>query len=115
MIENAADLLTTPLKVKFDPKVMRLNDIVPGNLLTSDGKPLLPPLKNIQNDTGEATVTLTRAPSAGGVSGSGTLVTLIFQAVAKGTTAVTLSDVTLRNSKLEQIPAPLPQLTVTVK
>jgi general secretion pathway protein D len=115
LIENAADLFTAPLRLKFDPKVVRLNDVVPGSLLTSDGKPILPPSKNILNDTGEATVTLSRAPGAGGVSGSGTLVTFVFQAVGKGTTTVSLSGMTMRDSKLQQIQAATPQLTVTVR
>jgi general secretion pathway protein D len=115
MIENAKDLFTAPLKVKFDPKVIRLNDVVPGALLTSDGKQILPALKNILNDTGEASVTLSRAPGAGGVSGSGTLVTFVFQAVAKGSSAVTVTDLMLRDSTLQQIPAAPPPLTVTVR
>jgi general secretion pathway protein D len=115
LIENASDLFTTPLHLKFDPKVVRLNDVVPGGLLTSDGKPILPPSKNILNDTGEATVTLTRAPGAGGVSGSGTLVTFVFQAVGKGSTTVSLEGMAMRDSKLNQIQAAPPRLTVTVK
>jgi general secretion pathway protein D len=115
MVENAADLFTAPLKLKFDPKVLRLNDVAPGTLLTSDGKQTLPASKNILNDTGEASVTLSRAPGAGGVSGSGTLVTFVFQAVAKGSTTVSVTDLTLRDSKLQQIPAALPQLTVNVR
>src|SRR5439155_26316031 len=88
MIENASDLFTVPFRVKFDPKIVRLNDVNAGNLLTSDGKPVLPPSKNIMNDTGEAQVTLSRLPGSGGVSGSGVLVTFVFQSVGKGTSAV---------------------------
>ncbi len=115
LIENAADLFTAPLRLKFDPKVVRLNDVVPGSLLTSDGKPILPPSKNILNDTGEASVTLSRAPGAGGVSGSGTLVTFVFQAVGKGATTVSLTGMTMQDSKNQQIQAAPPQLTVTVR
>lgn len=114
-IDNAQDLFTAPLRVKFDPKVVRLNDVAPGTLLTSDGKPILPASKNILNDTGEATVTLSRAPGAGGVTGSGTLVTFIFQAVAKGSTPVSITEITLRDSKLQPIPSTAPRVTVTVR
>ena len=88
VIDNPADLFTVLMKLKFDAKVLRLNDVVIGKLLTSDGKQILPPSKNIMNDTGEASVTLSRAAGAGGASGSGTLVTFIFQAAGKGTSGM---------------------------
>jgi len=114
-VENASDLFSTPLRVKFDKNFLRLNDVVPGNLLSSDGQPVMAPSKNILNDTGEASVTLSRIPGSGGVNGVGTLVTFVFQAMAKGTTTVSFTDFALRDSKLQQIPARPPQLTVTVR
>jgi general secretion pathway protein D len=115
MVENASDLFSAPLRIKFDPKIVRLNDITAGGLLGSDGKPTLPPSKNILNDTGEASVTLSRVPGAGGVSGGGALVTFVFQAMAKGTTTVSFTDFALRDSKLQQIPAATQPLTITVR
>jgi len=115
MVENVSDLFTAPLRLQFDPKILRLNDVTPGGFLSSDGKPLMPMSKNIMNDTGEVSVTLSRAPGAGGVSGSGTLVNFVFQAQAKGTATVSLPDFALRDSKLQQISGAPPQLTVTVR
>jgi general secretion pathway protein D len=114
MVENAADLAATPLQVRFDPKVLRLNDVVRGNLLTSDGQQVAFS-KNILNDTGEATVNVSRFPSTGGVSGSGSIVTLVFQAVGRGDTVVTAPQLTLRNSQSQPILTATPQLTVHVK
>jgi general secretion pathway protein D len=114
-VENATDLFTVPLRVTFDPKIVRLNDVVPGNLLTSDGKQLLPPSKNIQNDNGEASVVLTRAPGAGGVTGSGALATFVFQAVGRGTANIAFPDLALRNSQLQQAPASVAPLAIIVK
>ena len=37
--------------------------------------------ENIRNDTGEATITLARLPGSPGVTGTGGLITLTFQAV----------------------------------
>jgi hypothetical protein len=67
------------------------------------------------NDTGEASVTLSRAPGAGGMSGSGTLMNFIFQAAAPGTTTVSLPDFALRDSKLQPISGAPPALTITVR
>src|SRR5262249_48588787 len=84
-VENASDLFTVPMSISFDKSIVRLNDITPGPLMTSDGKQLLAPSKNIQNDAGAATFVMTRAPGSGGVNGSGVLATLSFQAVGRGT------------------------------
>jgi len=115
VVDGATDLFTTPFRINFDPKVVRLNDVTPGNLLTSDGKQLLPASKNIMNDTGDASITLTRVPGSGGVSGSGTLATFVFQAIARGTTTISFADIALRDSKLQQIPAAATPLTITVR
>jgi general secretion pathway protein D len=113
MVENAADLASTPMLVRFDPKVLRLNDVVRGNLLTSDGQQVAFS-KNVLNDTGEATVNVSRFPTTGGVSGSGSLVTLVFQAVGRGDTIVTVPQLTLRNSQSQPILTAAPQLSVSV-
>src|SRR5439155_4186285 len=114
MVENAADLAATPMQIRFDPKVLRLNDVVRGNLLTSDGQQVAFS-KNILNDTGEASVNVSRFPSTCGVSGSGSIVTLVFQAIGRGQTVVTAPQLTLRNSQSEPILTATPQLTVKVK
>src|SRR5262249_25210656 len=100
-VENATDLFAVPFRIAFDPKIVRLNDIVPGNLLTSDGKQILPPTKNTQTAAGDASIALTRAPGAGGVSASGTLATLVFQAVGRGAATISFADIALRNSQLQ--------------
>ena len=114
MVENATDLAAAPLQVRFDPKVLRLNDVVRGNLMASDGQQVAFS-KNVLNDTGEATVNVSRFPSTGGVSGSGSIVTLVFQAIGRGDTVVTAPQLTLRNSQSQSIVTATPQLTVHVK
>jgi hypothetical protein len=114
MVENAADLASTPMQIRFDPKVLRLNDVARGNLLTSDGQQVAFS-KNILNDTGEATVNVSRFPTTGGVSGSGSIVTLVFQAVGRGEATVAVPHLVLRNSQSRPILTATPQFTVTVK
>jgi general secretion pathway protein D len=114
IVENAADLASTPLQIRFDPKILRLNDVVRGNLLASDGQQVTFS-KNILNDTGEATVTANRFPATGGVTGSGSIVTLVFQAVGRGDTVVTVPSLTLRNSQSQAILTATPHLAVSVK
>jgi len=103
-VDNAADLFGAPMRLKWDPKVLRLNDVSRGPLLASDGQqPIF--TRNIRNDEGEAVVVLNRAAGAPGVSGSGTLLTLTFQAVGKGSTAVSVLDLSLRNAQMQPVAA----------
>jgi general secretion pathway protein D len=114
MVENAADLFAAPLQVRFDPKILRLNDVVRGNLLSGDGQQVVFTF-NILNDAGEATINLNRFPGTGGVSGSGALLTFTFQAVGRGSTTVSIPQLTLRNSQQQPLVSAAPQLPVTVK
>jgi general secretion pathway protein D len=102
-VENARDLAgASPLRIKFDPKFLRLTSIQQGNLLGSDNQ-RVNFSENTQNDVGEASVTLNRAAGAGGISGSGTLITLTFQGVGKGPSQVVLTETNLRNSQNQPI------------
>ena len=114
LVENATDLASTPMQVRFDPKILRLNDVVRGNLLASDGQQVAFS-KNVLNDTGEATVNVSRFPTTGGVTGSGSIVTLVFQAVGHGDTVITVPQLVLRNSQSQPILTASPQLAVTIK
>ncbi|MGH9666838.1 MAG: cohesin domain-containing protein, partial [Bryobacteraceae bacterium] len=113
-IENAEDLVSAPVKIKYDPKILRLNDITPGDLLTRGNQNVTSP-KDIRNDTGEATITITRAPGAGGVNGSGTLATLSFLAIGKGATQIAVTEAGLKNSKQQPVTVQPPVLNVTVQ
>ena len=108
------DLFSAPMKIKYDPKVLRVVEVKPGGLLGGDGKRVVFS-ENTLNDAGESSVLLNRVPGAGGVSGSGVLVVITFQAVAPGSTGVSLSDLTLRDATLQTRTVQLPRMAVNVK
>jgi general secretion pathway protein D len=114
IIENATDVTSAPMQISFDPKVVKLNDAGRGDFFSSDGQvPLF--TKNIQNDAGAAAMNLNRLPNSPGVSGSGVLTTLIFQSVAKGSTTVTVPNLTVRNTQGQVVFSGSPQMTINVK
>jgi general secretion pathway protein D len=113
-VENATDLYGAPLRLKFDPKRLRLNEVTRGNFLAGDGQNIIF-TRNIQNDLGEVTINLNRLPGAGGVSGNGTLVTLVFQTLAPGAAKVAVSEAPLRNSQLQPITVAAPETVITVQ
>ena len=54
----------SPLRVKWDPAVLRLTDITPGDLLSRNGG-AVSSIKDVRNDAGEATLNVSRAAGAG--------------------------------------------------
>ena len=113
-IENGADVFSVAVRVKWDPKVLRLNSIAPGQFLAADGQNLKAPV-DIRNEVGEATVTLSRLPGAPGVGGSGPLATFAFTAMAPGATNISVTELTPKNSKQEAIEVTPPAVAVVVK
>ena len=80
-LNGAADASSiSPLRIKWDPAVLRLTDIAPGDLLSRSGG-AVSSIKDVRNDAGEATLNVTRTGGSG-VSGSGPVAVLNFVAVA---------------------------------
>ncbi len=112
--QNMTDLASAPVKVRWDPKVLRLEMISPGALLTQDGKIVAPSL-DIRNDTGDASIEVNRVAGSSGVSGTGPLFQLTFTAVGKGTTTVSVTEAPLKNSAKQPIAVQPPSVSVTVQ
>jgi general secretion pathway protein D len=114
VMDNGADIASAPLTIRFDPRALKLLDVLRGDFLASDGQqPVF--TKNILNDAGIATIQLNRQPGTPGVNGGGVLVTLQFQAVGRGNTVVNLQNLQIRNSQGLPIAAGAPQFQVTVQ
>jgi general secretion pathway protein D len=114
-VHQAKDLTSAPFHLKWDPKLLSLNKVTPGALI-GDGSPQVnPPTIDIRNDSGEATISLSRVAGSGGVSGSGPLVTLSFTALGKGAGTIIVDDTTFRNSKQEGTKMTGPSLPVTIQ
>lgn len=113
--ENVNDLLSASAHIQFDPKMLRITQISAGDLpLRNAGQ--LQPSQNILNEVGSADVSISRGPATPGISGSGGLFSITFQAVGSGNTSVVVSNVTMSSSTSQPIPSNLPApLTVSVK
>jgi len=102
------------MRVKWDPKVLRLNDVHKGTLFAGNGDQNVFD-KAITPQSGEASITLSRKAGAAPVNGSGSLVTLVFQAVGKGATAVRIIDADFKTSQQQPVAVNPPALNVTVE
>ncbi|HEY2845533.1 MAG TPA: cohesin domain-containing protein, partial [Bryobacteraceae bacterium] len=114
-LNGAADAFAvTPLRVKWDPAVLRLTDITPGDLLSRSGG-AVSSIKDVRNDAGEATLNVSRPAGTAGVSGSGPVAILNFVAVARGNASVTVTELGLKNAQLQALPVSLGAVSVAVQ
>ncbi len=113
-VDNATDLQSVEAQLKYDPKVLRINSISAGDVLQRTGPPLAPSL-NILNDSGDASFSMARASDQGGVTGGGGLITIVFQAIGKGTSTISFQSLTLKSSGGQAIATSMPALVVNVK
>jgi len=110
--ENVKELTEAVARLQFDPKILRVNNIVAGDLPQRGGV-AAQPSKNILNDSGQAEVSFARDS---GVSGSGGLFSIVLQAVGRGNTMLNLSALSLRSKDGQAIPSNVPPaLAVNVK
>ena len=108
------DLASAPMQIQFDPKIVRLNNVTVGGFMAQGNvQPVF--TQNVLNDNGSATIQLSRPPGSPGISGSGALVSLSFQAVGRGMTTVTIPNLAVANSQGQPIPVGNPQLSITVR
>ncbi|MDX2150214.1 MAG: cohesin domain-containing protein [Bryobacteraceae bacterium] len=112
--ENVNNIFSAMLRMKFDPKLVRVTDVKVGGFLGGDGQRVTFS-ENTLNDTGEAIIALNRFPGAGGISGTGTILTFTLQPQAAGSAVVTFSELTLRNAQLQPITVATPSMTVAIK
>jgi len=111
---NFTDLAAVLIKIKWDPKILRLNQVTPAALLTHDGN-ISPPSLDIRNDAGEASIEMTRTKDAPGVNGTGALMQFTFTAVGKGASAIAIAAVSPKDSKQQVIAVTAPTAVVMVQ
>ncbi len=116
--DNINNMASVAAQLRYDPRILRVNNMVAGDLpqrgIAETAR--AEPSKNILNDSGQADVSVGRGAAGGGISGGGGLVTVVFQAVGRGNTSVSISSLALRNAAGDSIGATTPApLVVNVK
>jgi general secretion pathway protein D len=113
-VDNARDVVSSAFVLQYNPKLLSLNDVAFGKFWSADGgEPLL--IKNVQNDTGLAQVKLSRKPGSPALAGTGTLLTLSFKALAKGTDTISANNITLNNVQNQMVGSGSPKIAIDIK
>src|SRR5580700_3185692 len=114
LISGAQNVYSVPVQMYYDPSRMQLLNVSNGSFLSQDGQTVAL-VHREDESTGTLTVTATRPPGAGGVSGQGTVITLTFMAKTAGQTPLTITRGGARDPGLQSIVVNGAQASVTVQ
>jgi general secretion pathway protein D len=108
-LNGGSDVFSVPMQVQYDQtKLSLINvdlaDSAKGtNFLGQDGQAVA--LVHRDDGSGHVAISASRPPGTKGVSGSGTVCMLTFQAKAPGDAAVVITRPVVRNSSQQSLPA----------
>jgi general secretion pathway protein D len=114
MVENGQDIFAASCSLSFDPKLLKLIDVQNGGFLSGDGK-LLALAPRIDNESGQAVISISRPPESAGINGNGVLLNLIFEAVAPGNAQISFAQGTIRDAAQNTLPASFSGAQITIK
>ncbi len=112
-VAGAQNVNSVPLQITYNPSVLQLLNVSNGPLLEQDGQPVA----LVHRDdamAGIVQLTASRPPGAAGVSGTGSVFTLTFQAKAAGQATLSINRAQLKNAAMQTLPASGSQAVVTV-
>ncbi len=114
VLTGGQNIYSVPVQISYDPKVLEVADIVNGTFLSQDGQ-AVSLVHRDDSSTGTLQLTATRPPNAGGVSGAGTVFTLMFKAKASGTANVNVTRAQVKDAFMNNVPTGGTQAVVNVK
>jgi general secretion pathway protein D len=114
LISGAQNVYSVPVQVNYNPALLSLVNVSNGGFLSQDGQAVA--LVHREDETvGQVTITATRPPGSGGVSGQGSVVTMTFQAKTNGQTPLTITRGGARDPGQQAITVNGAQASVTVQ
>ena len=94
-IDGAQNLFSAGLLIAYDPNVIEYVETFEGDFIDRDGAEST---TQSSGSPGTVRIGMSRLGTTEGVSGSGSLVTLVFRAVAEGTTSIEITSTSVRNA-----------------
>ena len=113
--ENVSDLAGWQFDIAFDPTVFEALDVSEGDFLKADGRTTFFQSGRIENPSGKISGLRAARLTDGGVSGSGSLLQIGFEAKSGGETEITLQNFKFGASTGEIIPAGPHTIHITVQ
>ena len=112
-VSSGQDIASIPLQITYDPKVVQFVSVSNGNFLSKDGQNVALVHRD-DPTTGTLQISAQRPPNTPGVSGTGTVFTLVFTAKQKGTGVIAITTPGARNSQNQSLQVTGSQTAVSV-
>ena len=113
VLNSASDVASVPVQIQYDPSKLALVNVAAGDLLNRDGQAVA--LIHRDDGPGNVTVVASRPPGSPGVSGSGSVCVLTFQAKSAGTTSLTMTRAGAVDSKQQPLTVRPAQANVVIQ
>jgi general secretion pathway protein D len=113
VLNGGTDIASVPLQIQYDPAKLSLVNVDSGDFLGRDGQPVA--LVHRDDGTGLIIIGASRPPGAAGVSGTGVVCVLSFQAKTAGDSAIVITHPGAVTSAQRQLPAQGSQVTIHVQ
>ena len=112
--ESITDLAGWQVDISFDADILEAVELNEGDFLKSEGGDTFF-LQGTMDNTAGAIVTISSARTGGGVTGTGTLLSVTFMPKTTGETRITLNNFFAGSSSGEPISSEAPEIVITIE
>jgi general secretion pathway protein D len=113
VLNGGTDISSLAVQLHYDPTKLMLVSVAGGDLLTRDGQ-AAPPIHS-DDGAGNLALGIARPPGTHGVTGSGVVCVLTFQAKAAGPSDLNITRASVVNSTQQQVAVQTAQANIVIK
>jgi general secretion pathway protein D len=113
VLNGGTDVTSVALQLHYDTANLQLSGIAAGDILSRDGQPT--GLSHVEEPPGTLVVSISRPPGTHGITGTGVVCVLTFQAKAPGQSGLGITRASVVNTAQQQVPVQTGQATIVVK
>ena len=113
VLNGATDVSSIALQLHYDPAKLQLVNVSSGSLLSSDGQAA--PTIHTDQPAGNLVVGMSRPSGTHGITGTGVVCVLTFQAKAAGASDLAITRASVVNGAQQQLPVASAQTSIVVK
>jgi general secretion pathway protein D len=112
-LSGGVDIASVPLQISYDPSKLELVNVDQGDYLGRDGQNII--LTHRDDGPGMIKINASRPPGSAGITGTGVVCILSFQAKAAGASDLVITQPRALTSAQKPVPAQGSQISVQVK